>query len=314
MLAKLKLYRCDEHAIKWFKSYLSERSQKVKVGSTESDFSCIKYGVPQGSILGPLLFIIYINDLPLMLESSLSDLYADDTILYKSSSIVQTLNLHLNNDFLNVREWCKRNDITINTNKTKSMLIGSERKLQNCDGTLTIFTDGLETIDNVENQKLLGIHIDKSLSWSEQVDHICSIISSRTFLLSRLRSYLSTECLKLFYNSYILTIIDYCCTVWGSTSLGNLEKIHKLQKRAARIILHVSYDTPSKELFEKLGWMTIFTRIKYFQAMLMFKCMNGIAPEYLSDQIHSVSDIHSYSLRSTTAHHLHVPRPKSEYF
>ena len=67
-------------------------------------------------------------------------------------------------------------------------------------------------------------------------------------------------------------------------------------------------------MFEKLGWMTIFTRIKYFQAMLMFKCMNGIAPEYLSDNLHSISDVHSYSLRSTTLHHLHVPRPKSEYF
>jgi len=120
LLSKLRLYQCDDHSIKWFNSYLSGRCQKVKIGSEESECKPIHSGVPQGSILGPLLFIIFINDLPLVLQNVSADLYADDTTLHKSSSSVSVLNVELNTDFHNVVEWCHENNMVLNTEKNQT--------------------------------------------------------------------------------------------------------------------------------------------------------------------------------------------------
>ena len=194
------------------------------------------------------------------------------------------------------------------------MFVGSDRKLVNCNEYLCVLSQDNIALDNVEVEKLLGIHIDKNLSWSIQIDKICETISTRIYLLKRLKRYLPLKGLILFYNSYILPIIDYCCTVWGLTTHINLERIHKLQKRAARLVLSVSFDFPSTVMFKKLAWMTIFTRIHYFQAVLMFKCMNGLAPDYLSIKFTACADLYNYCLRSTTSGLLHVPRPNSDFF
>ena len=122
-----KLYQCDNHSIRWFNSYLSGRCQKVKIDSEELDFKPIHPGVPQGSIPGPLLFIIFINDLPLVLQNVYADLYVDDTTLHESSSSVSVLNVELNTDLHNVVEWCHENNMVLNTEK-KIMLIGSNRR------------------------------------------------------------------------------------------------------------------------------------------------------------------------------------------
>ena len=110
--------RCDDHSIKWLNSYLSGRCQNVKIGSEESDFKLIHSGDPQGSILGPLLFIIFINDLPLVLQNVYADLYGDDTTIHKSSFSVSVLNVELNTYFHNVVEWYHENNMALNTEKT----------------------------------------------------------------------------------------------------------------------------------------------------------------------------------------------------
>jgi hypothetical protein len=115
------------------------------------------------------------------------------------------------------------------------------------------------------------------------------------------------EELKLYYNGYLLPLIDYCSVVWGNTNKVNLEKILKLQKRA-------DFNTPSKTLFEKLEWLTFCNRINYNKATLMFKCINNLAPEYLCSMFNSINENCPYGLRSVTSNNLKVPRSKSEYF
>jgi hypothetical protein len=170
--------------------------------------------------------------------------------------------------------------MALNAKKTKTMLMGSSRKLSLLHYELQLYFDD-KCLNNVDTHKLLGgFFYQKSLNWTFQVGKICSVFSSRIALLNRLKTYLPMEGLKLYYNGYRLPLIDYVSVVWGNTNKVNLEKILKLQKRAARIILRADFNTPSKLLFEKLEWLTVYNRINYHKATLMFKCINNLAPEY----------------------------------
>ena len=185
----------------------------MRIGQESSDFQSVNSGVPQGSILGPLLFVLFINDLPLVLQDVNADLYADDTTLHKSSPSVDVLNTSLNIDFHNIIEWCNDNNMILNTEKTKVMLVGSERRHAANDSDIRIKVNENTFITSVETQKLLGVFIDKTLSCDTHIDILCTIIVSRISLMNRLKLFLSSNCLKLYYNSYILSIMDYCCSV-----------------------------------------------------------------------------------------------------
>jgi len=140
--------------------------------------------------------------------------------------------------------------MALNAKRTKTMLMGSSRKLSLLHYELQRYFDD-ECLINVDTHKLLGAHLDKSLNWTSQVDKICSVFSSRIALLNRLKTYLPMEGLKLYYNGYLLPLIDYCSVVWGNTNKVNLEKILKLQKRAARIILRADFNTRVKNVIWK---------------------------------------------------------------
>ena len=144
-----------EFALEWLTSYLSNRKQRTSCENELSEALPVTYGVPQGSILGPLLFLVYINDLPAVIEHSEVSLYADDTVLYCFSKGSHQLESKLNEDLYNVALWLKANKLTLNLSKTKSMLIGSNRKLANVSPlSLSIFDCDL---DSVNKLKYLGI-------------------------------------------------------------------------------------------------------------------------------------------------------------
>ena len=312
LLSKLKVYKLDNLCLKWFTSYLSDRLQRVGMNNNMSTEKVVKFGIPQGSILGPLLFLLYINDLPLNLSHSVPDLYADDTTIHYSSKSVKDICDTLNDDLINLHVWCNENDMVINTNKSNAMLVGTSRRLQSMQYDFEVFyNDSL--LKNVTCEKLLGVQIDNTLSWCQQIDKLCSLISSRIGLLTRLKLYIPVKGLCLFYNGYILPLFDYCCTIWGETTNTNLDKLFKLQKRAARIILDAQHDSPSKPLFKELGWLTLHNRIKYHRGVLMYKCINNIAPNYLSEMFKSCYDSTVYSLRSTKSNRLFIQRPNTNF-
>ena len=152
-------------------------------------------------------------------------------------------------------------------------------------------------IENVSKQKLLGVYIDINLSWSVHIDHLCSVISSKISLLKQLATYVPAEVQKQFYQGYILPIIDYGSNTWGTTSSANIERLTKLQKRAARSILKVDYATPSAFMFQELGWLPVSKRIKYNKVILTYKALNNLTPEYITDLLKPMSHIHSVNLR-----------------
>jgi hypothetical protein len=171
-----------------------------------------------------------------------------------------------------------------------------------------------ETIEVSTCEKLLGVHIDSTLNWIVQVENTLKKCNSLLFLLGRIKYYLSVPMRKLFYNAYILPHIDYCCTVWGNCNVELINRIICFQKRAARLILDKTYETPSQQLFTELNWMTFDQRIKFKKAILMFKTMHNAAPSYLNNRFTLVYNIHSKCLRSNTSLSLYVQKPKHEIY
>ena len=199
LLKKLKYYKISEETISWFSSCLLERKQKVFVNNTLSDSEDILCGVPQGSILGPLLFLIFINDLPLHIDNVLTYLYADDTTLYCTGRSQACTEQQLQAAFYKLSNWCKQNGMLINTAKTKVMLFTTPQKHIHLNENTLKLTLNNEILTVVTSDKILGIHIDNNLTWADHTNAVAKKVVSNLWLLSRIKEYLSTDQRVQFY-------------------------------------------------------------------------------------------------------------------
>ena len=269
-------------------------------------------GVPQGSILGPLLFLIFINDLPLNLNMGNLDMFADDQTLCVSGINIDEVCSKLQEDVSPISSWVSNNAMSINTTKTKCMFVASRPKVNQVtdqSATIDIRINDIH-ISNVSTHNLLGIDIDSALTWDAHIEKLCKKLSMRIGVLRKLRPLTPLNILKLVYNAIFLSVIDYCCTVWGNTSKSNLQRIYKLQKRAGRVILGVDITFPSRCLLTTLHWLPIDFRINYFIAVQTFKILHGLAPDYLN-QFSYVSEMYPFNTRSASNANLYVPTFKS---
>jgi hypothetical protein len=310
LLYKMKLYNFSTNATMLIESYLTNRYQTVKAGNVLSSKRTIKSGVPQGSILGPILFLIYINDIAFDIPKTIIDLYADDATLYTKHKNVHNIETQLQNDLDTVSNWCYRNNMVINANKSKCMLIGSNKKLKSAKEINLIVNNC--AIQNVTSHNLLGVIADSTLSWETQINSVCKKVNIKLALLKKLNYFLSDEMKMLFYNAYILPSFDYCCFLWGVSKQAHSKKILLLQKRAARIILSKPFKTPSLEMFKNLKWLTFENRCKYHTAVMVYKALNDLTPPYIKEIINTTSN-ERYSLRSSSRQDIAYVRFKTQY-
>ena len=213
LLSKLSTYKFSDATHKLLASYLHNRQQVMDSGKGMSQPASIKSGVPQGSILGPTLFLMFINDMHLYMEHCDTDYYADDTTVHTNGENEIAVQAKLQLDARNAELWSKQNKMHLNYNKTTCMLIGTRYRTPNSQ-QLNIYIDN-NKINSVNKQKLLGIYIDENLLWSDHIDYLCSNISSKISLLKQLSSYIPFEAQKMFYQGYILPLIDYGSITWG---------------------------------------------------------------------------------------------------
>ena len=314
LLEKLHHYQFDEGTLQWFTSYFDQRSQQVSISGKLSNPKFISSGVPQGSVLGPLLFLIYINDLPLEIKKSILDKFADDTTMSKSGSCIQEITDDLNEDAKDSINWCGKNKMSVNIPKTKAMFITSAHKQSIIQENPPEIRINSSAIDISRQEKLLGVTIDSTLNWAAQVDATLKKCNSLLYLLGRIKTYLDTPTRKLYFNAYILPHLDYCNTIWGNCSNELIDKIIKFQKRAARVILDKDLTTPSSELFQQLGWMRFDDRVKYRKCMLMYKSLHNLAPTYLGNKFTYTHNVHNLDLRSASNQTLYVPKPNLEIY
>ena len=201
LLKKLEIYQFSQVTLNWFKSYLSERKQIVTFKNVDSDKETVKCGVPQGSILGPLLFLLFINDLPLHLKV-MTDLYADDSTLYEINSSKEEIERKLQLAIKDLARWCKQNGMIINTEKTKVMLVTTRQRRTRVNDDLNLSLNDIQLL-TISNEKVLGVQIDNNLSWGEHVRKVTKMMSTNIWLLSKVKNYLSTEYRVMYYKSYI---------------------------------------------------------------------------------------------------------------
>ncbi len=312
LIKKLELYKCSNDTIKWFKSYLENRQQVVKIDGITSDNLNIKRGVPQGSILGPLLFIIFINDIFLQDELSNINLFADDAVVCKTGKNKCEISKNIQKSAKSLHNWCKENDMVLSIEKTKTMFIYFGKQMYQRNKNSNMCLEQIEIngniLEEVEKSKILGIMIDSNLSWNAHIAQVKKVVSFKLFLLRKIRKYLTLETRKTFYSYYIKPIIEYCCSIWGNTTKENTDTINKLLKKTARLILDVEPLTPSKTMFEKLKWLPFDELIKFRQVCLVYKAFCGTAPPYIKNLFTNVEDHVDYSLRSSANNNVFVPR------
>ena len=195
----------------WFISYLSNRKQYVTYNGVSSPVNNITCGVPQGSILGPLLFLLYINDLGHICSNTTPILFADDTYLFKSGKDLNKMQDELNSELAKIYLWLKMNKLSLNIGKTHFMVF-TNKKIRLND--LNILIDGTG-IEEVKKTKLLGVIIDNKLSWEDRVAHVVGKVSRGLGMIIKARNYLNKQGLLTLYYSFVYPYLTYCYDIWG---------------------------------------------------------------------------------------------------
>ena len=284
LIEKLPQYGITGTELSWFESYLSSRKQTTKHNNTTSSFLNISTGVPQGSVLGPLLFLLFINDLcKLPLYSEIA-LFADDTCIYLSGPNIDSIITRLQSDLDTISNWFLRNKLTINTQKSFAVVIGTGQKLSNIVKPFPSLFLNKATLEYHSSAKYLGITIDSTLSWKEHIVDISTKIKPKLGALTRLSKILPLSQLSTIYMTTIQPYIDYGLIIWGHRSQQNLNVIQKFQNRAARLVTR-NFDKTirSSEIISTLKWHSVSQRLFYLTNIFMFKCINNIASEYFNE-------------------------------
>ena len=206
LLDKLEIYGIKDDTLLWFDTYLTNRKQQVSINNCKSDFKQISYGVPQGYILGPLLFLLFINDLPLYTNNVFTDLYADDTTLYDIQDSKEQIENNLQSALNSLQIWCRSSGMTLNSSKTKVMLVTTNQKRQRLNKENLDLNFQNEPLNTISNDKILGVFVDNNLTWTDHIKHLTKKIASSIWLLSKSSYPMITEFSFISHTSnHILT-------------------------------------------------------------------------------------------------------------
>ena len=191
------------------------------------------------------------------------------------------------------------------------MLIGSHQRMNTFHATPYLAINNVP-VRQVSHTKSLGTYIDEKLSWNVHIEKLCKKVASGIGALKRIRPFVSPSTMQLIYNCLVQPYFDYCSVIWDSCGSTRADKLQKLQNRAARVLTSSSYDTNADYLFEILGWKNLASQRKIAKAIMVYKSVNGLAPDYLSEMFVDRSNITNYTLRDTTGK-LAIPQPRTNY-
>ena len=298
--------------LKWFESYLSNREQQCMVNGQISSPKNIICGIPQRSILGPLLFLLYINDMPKSLKYVTPSMYADDTEIYASSKHCDELVANLNCDLDHVRKWMLQNKLQIHPTKSKYMYIGSPYNIKNKTSSNPILINNTP-VPRTETYTCLGVNLDERLTWEKHIDEICAKVGAGIGVMRRMKPFVPLETLKLTYNALVQPYFNYCSPLWDNCGIGLKDQLQKFKNRAARVITGSTYDTRSVDVLNTLGWETLDQKRNNTKSIFMYKIIHVHAAPNLkqSFRLHREGDtLHDLRNRATD---LALPKPKRDF-
>ena len=310
LLEKLHAYGIRGTEWAWFSDYLSGRKQRVVLDGVSSEWAQVTMGVPQGSILGPLLFLVFINDLVDAIEDCTVNLYADDTTIYSSDKDPVALGCRVEADISRLAHWIQLNGMKMNVAKTQLMVLSQRGKRHEAESVQVKIDDvQLEKQDCV---KYLGAMIDKDLSWKPHIERMHKQCMSKLAVIRRSGAYLPCHIRRMLYLAFVLPHLDYCSVVWNFCGATLIKQVERIQNYALRMILRKPPRTASEPLRQTLRLTTLEKRRHYAMLSQVHRYCTGNGPAYLSCKFTTNQAFGYTSTRGSGKLHLH--RPLTEFY
>ena len=301
LLKKFHYYGISGIALNWFRSYITNRSQYVELSYTASDQKFIETGVPQDSILGPLLFLIYMNDIPNVSDEFKFLLFADDTglfstIEYSIPTHLSNVNETLNHELAEVCDWLTLNKLSLNVKKTKFIVFHPYQK--DISGMVPQLTISSTKLEHVVEFKNLGVVFDEHMSWKPHTSILSNRLSKYAGILNKLKHYLPLSTMRTLYFSMVGSVLNYGILTWGFAH----SRLTKIQKRVLRIITRSKYNAHTEPLFKALDILKLEDTMKLNALKFYFKYTHETLPHFFT----------SFDLSTQGAHHSHFTRQRNQ--
>ncbi len=297
LLQKLQNFGIRGKALQWFQSYLSDRKMYVKFNGNRSEMvPSGDYGVPQGSVLGPLCFILATNDLSATLKKCKCILFADDTTVYTTSKNIRQLKESMTHDLRVLVDWFKANKLTLNLDKTSFVLF--QPKGITLDEDISLSVDNV-SISRERTVKFLGLYLDEYLKFDSHIKHVCSKLAKNLFMLRNVMHVVPKWALRTLYYSYIHSNFMYGLSIWGPLVLkSNLKRVRTLQKKALRTIEHAKYNACTSDLCKKTNILLIDDLVELELAKISYRYTHDALPKPLENLFQANDYNHNYMTRA----------------